>query len=423
MNSKQSDGKRGCLLSAAIVFGVAGMVLSILAALGFLSLNPYDSDQTADSLLGTALRFVWLVGIVGFALGFVFAVWTWQGVIWPLTSRADRRSVKRVLATSATALWGILIVANVVLLLMAPSILAKKPNPRWNPPPQDGLVFGAGETPSAITFDGTCIWVANNANDTVTKLRCSDGSLVGTYYAGSGPGAVMYDGESIWVRNCLCSCVTKLRAADGRLVGSYNVGGDPLYMAFDGTNVWIMVVNGSATGCVCKLRASDGMLVGTYDAGVERGHIAFDGANIWVTGCGPFSADPDTLVKLRASDGTVLASYPVEGGAGSMCYDGVDLWVANHQGGTVTKLATSDGTVLGIYEVGGEPNGMAFDGTCVWVSNTHPSCTVTRLTVSDGSVVSKYQVGSYPTGIVFDGSHMWTPNFWDETVTRLDATG
>ncbi len=52
-----------------------------------------------------------------------------------------------------------------------------------------------------VAFDGANIWVANYNDDSVTKLRAGDGSLVGTYPAGNGPNGMAFDGANIWVAN------------------------------------------------------------------------------------------------------------------------------------------------------------------------------------------------------------------------------
>jgi DNA-binding beta-propeller fold protein YncE len=44
--------------------------------------------------------------------------------------------------------------------------------------------FPVGTAPIDVTSDGTNIWVTNAGDDTVTKLRASDGTLLGTFSAG-----------------------------------------------------------------------------------------------------------------------------------------------------------------------------------------------------------------------------------------------
>jgi DNA-binding beta-propeller fold protein YncE len=59
-----------------------------------------------------------------------------------------------------------------------------------------------------VAFDGANIWVTNNNG--VSKLRASDGMLLGTFAAGTNPFGVAFDGVSIWVANNGSNSVSKL---------------------------------------------------------------------------------------------------------------------------------------------------------------------------------------------------------------------
>jgi hypothetical protein len=48
-------------------------------------------------------------------------------------------------------------------------------------------VFPVGNNPGALAFDGANMWVANVQDNTVTKLRASDGTTLGTFAVGGGP--------------------------------------------------------------------------------------------------------------------------------------------------------------------------------------------------------------------------------------------
>ncbi|GAF98528.1 unnamed protein product, partial [marine sediment metagenome] len=94
----------------------------------------------------------------------------------------------------------------------------------------------------------------NSRDNTVTKLRASDGSLVGTYNVGRNPEGIAFDGENIWVANNHGDTVTKLRAIDGSKIGTYSVGNGPKAIAFDGANIWVTLNNdGAVNGYVTKL--------------------------------------------------------------------------------------------------------------------------------------------------------------------------
>jgi DNA-binding beta-propeller fold protein YncE len=52
--------------------------------------------------------------------------------------------------------------------------------------------------------------VANENSDDVTKLRVSDGALLGTFGVGDSPQGVAFDGTNIWVANAGSNTVSKL---------------------------------------------------------------------------------------------------------------------------------------------------------------------------------------------------------------------
>jgi len=73
--------------------------------------------------------------------------------------------------------------------------------------------------------------------------------------------------------------VTKLRASDGKLLGTFNCGTDGTGIAFDGQNLWL-----TAGPYIVEIRRSDGtsLLVKRLEGGLAG--IGFDGANVWVAG-------------------------------------------------------------------------------------------------------------------------------------------
>ena len=95
---------------------------------------------------------------------------------------------------------------------------------RWYEVNEAGINFTVGQAPDWIAFDGDHIWVVNSWDDTVTKLRASDGRLIGTYNVGNVPNGIAFDGANIWVTNYCESTVTKIRASEGSVVGTYAVG-------------------------------------------------------------------------------------------------------------------------------------------------------------------------------------------------------
>ena len=69
--------------------------------------------------------------------------------------------------------------------------------------------FMVGFYPYGVAFDGANIWVTNSGSVSVTKLRASDRTVLGTYNVGLNPRGVVFDGANIWVVNYDSGTVTK----------------------------------------------------------------------------------------------------------------------------------------------------------------------------------------------------------------------
>jgi DNA-binding beta-propeller fold protein YncE len=84
----------------------------------------------------------------------------------------------------------------------------------------------------------------------------------------------------MWIANQGTGTVSKLRASDGTVLGTFTVGGSPYGVAFDGENIWV-----SGSPELFELRATDGKTLGFWDPpGTNTAGVAFDGANVWIAG-------------------------------------------------------------------------------------------------------------------------------------------
>ena len=119
----------------------------------------------------------------------------------------------------------------------------------WNgglPTPNDASVFNFGGQPYNLAFDGTNIWAAYSDGN-LRKIRASDGTLLGTFArGGNGARFIAFDGFNIWVTNPNENTVTKVRASDGADLGGFPVGAFPNGIAFDGTSVWVANLSGGS---------------------------------------------------------------------------------------------------------------------------------------------------------------------------------
>jgi len=296
-----------------------------------------------------------------------------------------------------------------------------------------GQEVPVGKNPYGVVFDGVNVWVSNQASNTISKLRASDGATVGTYPVGVSPQGIAFDGNDIWVANYIDNNITRLRASDGANQGTVPVGINPVGVAFDGTNIW---VTNSFDGTISKIRGHDGALLGTFPVSnpvnfnaLPMG-VMFDGTSIWVA-----NAAPGTVGKIRPSDGTILQTIQL--GSGGLCgspgrplcpipyglaFDGSAVWVTEKGNNSLAKIQASDGTVLGVFSSGpgGGPMGIAFDGSNLWVVNNSGN-NITQLRASDSTILKTVTVGATPIGIVFAAGALWVTNALANTVTRVST--
>src|SRR5258708_33042990 len=84
--------------------------------------------------------------------------------------------------------------------------------------------FPVGTEPTGVAFDGGNIWVVNDSNSTVSKLRASDGTTLGTFAVGFFPLGVAFDGANIWVTDPANNNLSKLRDSDGTTLVTFSWG-------------------------------------------------------------------------------------------------------------------------------------------------------------------------------------------------------
>lgn len=74
----------------------------------------------------------------------------------------------------------------------------------------------------------------------MSKVRVSDGTVLGTFTAPDGPYDIAFDGTYLWISGTLYTMV--MRGSDGVLVGQWKIP-PTTGVAFDGAHVWIANLN------------------------------------------------------------------------------------------------------------------------------------------------------------------------------------
>ena len=112
-----------------------------------------------------------------------------------------------------------------------------------------------------IVFDGTNLWAGTQQHE-IRKLRNQDGSLIASFQVGGVATALAFDGANIWVAMKSNDTLLKLRSTDGFIAGTFNLspGSAPASLVFDGLDLWIA---NSGTNTISKLRPADGTIIGS----------------------------------------------------------------------------------------------------------------------------------------------------------------
>ena len=274
--------------------------------------------------------------------------------------------------------------------------------------PQNATVLGqttVGAGPRMAACDGSDVWVANFAGNSVSRIRGSDGRLLETWTgATNAHGALTAMGRvfaaGVATPGRLYRIDPRETAGAVTTVAS-NLVNNPLGIAFDGSRIW--TANSSGSVSIVTPSASIPWTVTTATVGSGLTGALFDGANVWVTD--PFAG---TLVKLDSAGG-VLQTVTLQTSAQYPAFDGVNIWVPSFLTGGVSVVRASTGAVLATLTGNGvlDAEFAAFDGERVLITDFGGE-SVSLFKAADltplGSVSTP---GSGPFGACSDGVHFW----------------
>lgn len=272
-----------------------------------------------------------------------------------------------------------------------------------------------GASPQAVKSDGKDLWVANQGNATVSRVRASDGKLLETWTGAPTASAVLVAMGKIFVTgrtppgNLYQIDPTQTAGPVTTLTSSLGIG--PGGIAFDGQRIWTANTGvGPGTGSVSIVTVSP-LSVTNVTAGFGNlSGIIYDGANIWVTDFGD-----DTLKKLDAG-GAILQTVSVGSFPDYPAFDGTNIWVPDRTQNRVSVVRAAGslaGTVIATLTGNGldQPLYAAFDGERILVTNLGDSVSLWK--ASDLTPIGSFSTGagSAPGGVCSDGLNFWIALF------------
>jgi hypothetical protein len=295
----------------------------------------------------------------------------------------------------------------------------------WTPQDANSLTLtDVGDTPYAVEFDGTDLWVTNRDSASVMRIRPSDGKLLDTWTgATSATGIVCALGKIFITAETnpgSLYMVDPTQPAGAVTTLTSSLGGFSVGIAFDGSRIWTTNQGGSIS--IVSLNPTSVTTVPT-GVGLLYG-ILFDGSNMWVANGGV-----NTLLKLN-SDGSIAQTINISSGPQYPVFDGTNIWVPNVNSNSVTVVRVKDANgaplanafVLATLTGNGLnfPRVAAFDGERILVtSNVGNSVSLWK--AADLTPLGSFSTGAStnPFGACSDGLNFWITLLGTDKLARF----
>jgi sugar lactone lactonase YvrE len=264
--------------------------------------------------------------------------------------------------------------------------------------------ISVGSAPLLVASDGADLWVSNITSGTVTRVRASDGTVLGTWTGATSAYGVLVALGRIYVIGDI-SFVGRVYVIDPSTAPgavttlSNSLGGGPRGIASDGTSIW----TANSFGSVSNVDPDNGTTTNFTTGFTQPQGILFDGTNIWVT-----DVQDNKLKKLAF--GNVIQNVPVGSSPQFPVFDGASIWVPNSGSNSLTVVRARDGMVLATLTGNGLnfPQQAAFDGQRILVTNGSGN-SVSLWKAADLTPIGSVSTGAStnPVGVCSDGINFW----------------
>jgi YVTN family beta-propeller protein len=139
----------------------------------------------------------------------------------------------------------------------------------------------AGRSPAGAAFGAGSLWVANHAQNTVSRFdpRSFGKGKNAVIDVGRGPSGVAFGGGYVWVANTDDDSVSRIDPST-RVVRRVSVGDAPIAVAYGVDSVWVA---DRGDGTVKRLDPRSGKVNATIHVGNSPSGIAVEEGLVWVS--------------------------------------------------------------------------------------------------------------------------------------------
>ena len=271
-------------------------------------------------------------------------------------------------------------------------------------PRSDGVIAAVpvGTRPGAITFGSGSVWIANQDDQTISRIDPATLQALRTLSVAEVPTGLAASNNAIWVAGASPD-------GSGALVNAINTvfdevgptervgdvwGGGTVRVASQGDAVWVAPFG----GLLSRLGAMTGHVVQQLDPSSGGSAIAVGGGAVWLT-----DTEGDNVTRVDPSG--LVTPIPVGNGPTGVAFGYGDVWVADSLDNAVVRI---NPTTRGMTKipVGTSPAGVAVGEGSVWVADSGDG-TVTRIDPRTGKVLATIAVGGSPQSLTVATRHVW----------------
>jgi YVTN family beta-propeller protein len=260
-----------------------------------------------------------------------------------------------------------------------------------------------GARPGPITFAAGSLWVANEDDQTVSRVDPVRLAAVRTISLADPPTGIAAAGNGVWVATSNPTrtfvSLSRIDPQFSQIAGTLRVGNvvpdTAASLASDAGGLWVAPFAGELT----DVDPRTGRIIGRLDPNASPTGIAVGNGAVWVS-----DNTADTVTRI---DPTGLTT-PIAVGHGSsgiaVGYGGV--WVADTGDDAVVRIDPDTRAVTATIPVGEAPTGVAIGAGSIWVANSGDG-TVTRVDPASGHVLARIEVGGSPQQVAIADGRAW----------------
>lgn len=252
-----------------------------------------------------------------------------------------------------------------------------------------------GSKPSAIAAGGGFLWVASEADGTVSRID-PETRRVQTLAVGRSAAGVAYGEGSVWVTNAEERSVVQVDPDSFTI--AQTVGNGPRAVAVGEGAVWVA---NTIDGTVSRFDLDRGAVTDTIPVGPSPAGIAVGAEAVWVT-----SEANGSVSRLDPRSGTVVEAVNVGNGPTAIAVGEGALWVANRQDGTVSRIDAAANSVSATIGVGASPSAVAAGSGAVWVASEGDG-TIARIDPDAERIDETISVASSPSALALASGNVW----------------